>query len=66
MPELGVSATLTAGSILAALPAQPQVAIAALSELTAPEARVLRDGVQRTAPAPEVVAGDALAAEPAR
>ena len=35
-------------------------AIAALSELTAPEARVLRDGEQRTIPAPEVVAGDLL------
>jgi P-type Ca2+ transporter type 2C len=35
-------------------------AIAALSELTAPEARVLRDGAQRTVPAPEVVAGDVL------
>ena len=35
-------------------------AIAALSELTAPEARVLRDGEQRTVPAPEVVAGDVL------
>ena len=35
-------------------------AIAALSELTAPEARVLRDGTQRTVPAPEVVAGDVL------
>jgi P-type Ca2+ transporter type 2C len=35
-------------------------AIAALSELAAPEARVLRDGAQRTVPAPEVVAGDVL------
>jgi Ca2+-transporting ATPase len=35
-------------------------AIAALSELTAPEARVLRDGEQRTLPATEVVAGDML------
>lgn len=35
-------------------------AIAALSELTAPEARVLRDGEQRTIPASEVVAGDVL------
>jgi Ca2+-transporting ATPase len=35
-------------------------AIAALSELTAPEARVLRDGEQRTIPATEVVAGDLL------
>ena len=35
-------------------------AIAALSELTAPEARVLRDGEQRTIPAAEVVAGDVL------
>jgi Ca2+-transporting ATPase len=35
-------------------------AIAALSEMTAPEARVLRDGEQRTIPAAEVVAGDAL------
>ena len=35
-------------------------AIAALSELTAPEAPVLRDGEQRTIPAPEVVAGDVL------
>src|SRR6185437_3995142 len=35
-------------------------AIAALSELTAPEARVLRDGEQRTVPAPELVAGDVL------
>jgi Ca2+-transporting ATPase len=35
-------------------------AIAALSELTAPEARVLRDGEQRTIPAAEVVAGDLL------
>src|SRR6516165_5653113 len=35
-------------------------AIAALSELTAPEARVLRDGAQRTIPATEVVAGDVL------
>ena len=35
-------------------------AIAALSELTAPEARVLRDGEQRTIPATEVVAGDVL------
>ena len=35
-------------------------AIAALSELTAPEARILRDGEQRTIPAPEVVAGDVL------
>jgi len=35
-------------------------AIGALSELTAPEARVLRDGEQRTVPAPEVVAGDML------
>ena len=35
-------------------------AIAALSELTAPEARVLRDGEQRAIPAAEVVAGDLL------
>ncbi|MBO0815631.1 MAG: cation-transporting P-type ATPase [Actinobacteria bacterium] len=35
-------------------------AIAALSELTAPEARVLRDGEQRTVPATEVVTGDVL------
>jgi Ca2+-transporting ATPase len=35
-------------------------AIAALSELTAPEARVLRDGVQRLLPAAEVVVGDLL------
>src|SRR5215470_10365065 len=35
-------------------------AIAALSELTAPEARVLRDGAQRIIPAAEVVAGDLL------
>jgi Ca2+-transporting ATPase len=35
-------------------------AIAALSELTAPEARVLRDGEQRIIPASEVVAGDLL------
>jgi Ca2+-transporting ATPase len=35
-------------------------AIAALLELTAPEARVLRDGEQRAVPATEVVAGDVL------
>ena len=35
-------------------------AIAALSELTAPEARVLRDGGQRAIPATEVVPGDVL------
>lgn len=35
-------------------------AIAALSELTAPEARVLRDGEQLTLPASEVVPGDLL------
>ncbi len=35
-------------------------AIAALSELTAPDARVLRDGAQRTVPAAEVVPGDLL------
>jgi P-type Ca2+ transporter type 2C len=35
-------------------------AIAALSDLTAPDARVLRDGKQRTVPATEVVAGDLL------
>ena len=35
-------------------------AIAALSELTAPEARVLRDGEQRTVPAADVVPGDLL------
>ena len=35
-------------------------AIAALSELTAPEARVLRDGTQRIIPATEVVPGDLL------
>jgi len=35
-------------------------AIAALSELTAPEARVLRDGEQRQVPASEVVCGDVL------
>jgi P-type Ca2+ transporter type 2C len=35
-------------------------AIAALSDLTAPEARVLRDGEQRQIPATEVVAGDVL------
>jgi P-type Ca2+ transporter type 2C len=35
-------------------------AIAALSELTAPEARVLRDGEQRQLPACEVVPGDVL------
>ena len=35
-------------------------AIAALSELTAPEARVLRDGEQRAVPAAEVVVGDML------
>ena len=35
-------------------------AIAALSQLTAPEARVLRDGEQRHIPAAEVVAGDVL------
>jgi Ca2+-transporting ATPase len=33
-------------------------AIAALSELTAPDARVLRDGAQRQIPAVEVVTGD--------
>ena len=33
-------------------------AIAALSELTAPDARVLRDGAQRPVPAAEVVPGD--------
>jgi P-type Ca2+ transporter type 2C len=35
-------------------------AIAALSELTAPSARVLRDGEQRQIPASEVVPGDVL------
>jgi Ca2+-transporting ATPase len=35
-------------------------AIAALSELTAPDARVLRDGAQRTIPVTEVVPGDLL------
>ena len=35
-------------------------AIAALSELAAPDARVLRDGQQRTVPAAEVVPGDLL------
>jgi Ca2+-transporting ATPase len=35
-------------------------AIAALSDLTAPEARVLRDGGQRQVPAAEVVIGDVL------
>jgi len=35
-------------------------AIAALSELTAPDARVLRDGEQRQLPAAEVVVGDVL------
>jgi magnesium-transporting ATPase (P-type) len=35
-------------------------AIAALSELAAPEARVLRDGEQRLIPAAEVVVGDVL------
>ena len=35
-------------------------AIAALSELAAPEARVLRDGEQRLIPAAEVVVGDLL------
>jgi Ca2+-transporting ATPase len=35
-------------------------AIAALSELTAPEARVLRDGEQHLRPASEVVPGDVL------
>ena len=35
-------------------------AIAALSELTAPDARVLRDGEQRRIPAAEVVVGDLL------
>jgi P-type Ca2+ transporter type 2C len=35
-------------------------AIAALSDLTAPEARVLRDGEQRQIPAAEVVTGDVL------
>jgi Ca2+-transporting ATPase len=35
-------------------------AIAALTQLAAPEARVLRDGEQRTVPAAEVVAGDLL------
>jgi P-type Ca2+ transporter type 2C len=35
-------------------------AIAALSELTSPEARVLRDGEQRQIPASEVVPGDVL------
>ena len=35
-------------------------AITALSQLTAPEARVLRDGEQRLIPAAEVVAGDML------
>jgi Ca2+-transporting ATPase len=35
-------------------------AIAALSDLTAPEAKVLRDGEQRQIPAAEVVVGDLL------
>jgi Ca2+-transporting ATPase len=35
-------------------------AIAALSDLTAPEARVIRDGGQRQVPAAEVVIGDVL------
>jgi len=35
-------------------------AIAALSDLTAPEARVVRDGEQRQIPAAEVVTGDVL------
>ncbi len=35
-------------------------AIAALSELTAPEARVLRDGAQHIIPAADVVVGDVL------
>jgi Ca2+-transporting ATPase len=35
-------------------------AIAALSDLTAPEARVMRDGEQRQIPAAEVVIGDVL------
>ena len=35
-------------------------AIAALSDLTAPEARVVRDGGQRQIPAAEVVTGDVL------
>jgi Ca2+-transporting ATPase len=35
-------------------------AIAALSDLTAPEARVLRDGEQQQIPAAEVVIGDVL------
>jgi Ca2+-transporting ATPase len=35
-------------------------AIAALTELTAPEARVLRDGTQHEVPAAEVVVGDLL------
>ena len=35
-------------------------AIAALSDLAAPEARVLRDGGQRQIPAAEVVTGDVL------
>jgi P-type Ca2+ transporter type 2C len=35
-------------------------AISALSQITAPEARVLRDGSQRQIPAAEVVAGDVL------
>jgi Ca2+-transporting ATPase len=35
-------------------------AITALSELTAPEARVVRDGAQREVPAAELVAGDLL------
>ena len=35
-------------------------AITALSTMTAPEARVLRDGVQRQVPAAEVVVGDLL------
>jgi P-type Ca2+ transporter type 2C len=35
-------------------------AIAALSDLTAPEARVIRDGGQRQIPAAEVVIGDVL------
>jgi Ca2+-transporting ATPase len=35
-------------------------AIAALSQLAAPEARVLRDGEQRLVPAADVVAGDVL------
>jgi Ca2+-transporting ATPase len=35
-------------------------AIAALTELTAPEARVLRDGAQHVLPAAEIVVGDVL------